>query len=222
MADRVGTASSGPQHGLGVFVSISAPIATVPLKARDLGARRFSALVVSPDPARRGQFVSLVHSRGAARVVECATGTEARARARIVSSADICLLDGGVQDVPVLQFVRDMASLGWRRVVLVTSRHDTYGVVAALGAGIRTYVVMAPAGGGSPSPTIRGHQGELTEREVEVLGAVADGMSNKLVGEHLGLSSLTVKSHLARIARKLGTGDRAEMVALAMRAGFIT
>ena len=57
---------------------------------------------------------------------------------------------------------------------------------------------------------------------MEVLGAVADGMSNKLVGEHLGLSSLTVKSHLARIARKLGTGDRAEMVALAMRAGFIT
>ena len=37
----------------------------------------------------------------------------------------------------------------------------------------------------------------------------------------LGLSALTVKSHLARIARKLGTGDRAEMVALAMRAGVI-
>ena len=33
--------------------------------------------------------------------------------------------------------------------------------------------------------------------------------------------ALTVKSHLARIARKLGTGDRAEMVALAMRAGVI-
>src|SRR5206468_972510 len=50
---------------------------------------------------------------------------------------------------------------------------------------------------------------------------VADGRSNKEIGETLGLSALTVKSHLARIARKLGTGDRAEMVAMAMRAGVI-
>ena len=48
---------------------------------------------------------------------------------------------------------------------------------------------------------------------------VCDGKSNKEIGDLLGLSALTVKSHLARIARKLGTGDRAEMVALAMRAG---
>ena len=39
------------------------------------------------------------------------------------------------------------------------------------------------------------------------------------IGVALGLSALTVKSHLARIARKLGTGDRAEMVAVSMRAG---
>ena len=62
---------------------------------------------------------------------------------------------------------------------------------------------------------------ELSGREVEVLKLVADGQSNKQIGELLGLSALTVKSHLARIARKLGTGDRAEMVALAMRAGVI-
>ena len=35
------------------------------------------------------------------------------------------------------------------------------------------------------------------------------------------LSALTVKSHLARIARKLGTGDRAGMVAVALRTGII-
>src|SRR5206468_4164931 len=62
---------------------------------------------------------------------------------------------------------------------------------------------------------------ELSGREVEVLKLVADGRSNKEIGETLGLSALTVKSHLARIARKLGTGDRAEMVAMAMRAGVI-
>ena len=63
--------------------------------------------------------------------------------------------------------------------------------------------------------------GDVDPREVEVIRLVADGQSNKQIGDALGLSALTVKSHLARIARKLGTGDRAEMVALAMRAGVI-
>jgi DNA-binding CsgD family transcriptional regulator len=62
---------------------------------------------------------------------------------------------------------------------------------------------------------------DLSLREVEVLRLVAEGQSNKQIGEGLQLSALTVKSHLARIARKLGTGDRAEMVAVAMRAGVI-
>ncbi|WP_438938453.1 response regulator transcription factor [Amycolatopsis orientalis] len=62
---------------------------------------------------------------------------------------------------------------------------------------------------------------ELSAREVEVLQLVADGQSYKEIGEELSLSALTVKSHLSRIGRKLGTGDRAEMVALAMRAGVI-
>ena len=62
---------------------------------------------------------------------------------------------------------------------------------------------------------------ELSAREVEVLQLVADGQSNKEIGEALSLSALTVKSHLSRIGRKLGTGDRAQMVALAMRAGVI-
>jgi DNA-binding CsgD family transcriptional regulator len=55
-----------------------------------------------------------------------------------------------------------------------------------------------------------------------VIRLVADGRSNKWIGEQLSLSALTVKSHLARIGRKLGTGDRAHMVALAMRAGVIS
>lgn len=62
----------------------------------------------------------------------------------------------------------------------------------------------------------------LSGREVEVLQLVADGRTNKQIGDDLGLSALTVKSHLARMGRKLGTGDRAEMVAHGMRGGVIT
>ena len=64
--------------------------------------------------------------------------------------------------------------------------------------------------------------GDLTERETQVLVLVAAGLSNKRIAARLELSALTVKSHLARISRKLNTGDRAQMVALALRAGILT
>ena len=70
---------------------------------------------------------------------------------------------------------------------------------------------------GQSAPAYR----ELSGREVEVLRLVAEGQSNKAIGVSMGLSALTVKSHLARIARKLGTGDRAGMVAVALRTGII-
>ena len=102
--------------------------------------------------------------------------------------------------------------------MMVSSRHDALGVRAALASGVRGYVVArnswaAPEAARAPVG--------LTGREVEVLQAVADGRSNKEIGAYLGLSSLTVKSHMARISRKLGTGDRAELVAIAMRAGHV-
>jgi DNA-binding CsgD family transcriptional regulator len=62
---------------------------------------------------------------------------------------------------------------------------------------------------------------DLDAREVQLLQLVADGKSNKEIGEGLNLSVLTVKAHLSRIGGKLGTGDRATMVALAMRSGVI-
>ena len=62
---------------------------------------------------------------------------------------------------------------------------------------------------------------QLSAREREVLRLVAGGRSNQQIGDQLCLSMLTVKSHLVRIGRKLGTGDRAGIVAVAMRAGII-
>ncbi|HEX5534381.1 MAG TPA: response regulator transcription factor [Actinomycetales bacterium] len=83
----------------------------------------------------------------------------------------------------------------------------------AAGGGVRT----PSRAEGAPDASEFG----LSQREVDVLQLVADGQSNRAVGEALGLSALTVKSHLARIARKLGTGDRAEMVFIALRSGII-
>ncbi|MFB7473664.1 LuxR C-terminal-related transcriptional regulator [Kitasatospora sp. NPDC056184] len=78
----------------------------------------------------------------------------------------------------------------------------------------------APGAHGAPGAQQAAYR-ELSGREVEVLRLVAEGQSNKAIGVAMGLSALTVKSHLARIARKLGTGDRAGMVAVALRTGII-
>lgn len=66
---------------------------------------------------------------------------------------------------------------------------------------------------------LRGHG--LTARELQVVQLVARGMSNLEIGAELGLSPLTVKQHLRRIAAKLGIGDRAGIVCVAIMRGLL-
>ena len=61
----------------------------------------------------------------------------------------------------------------------------------------------------------------LTLRELQVVRLVADGRSNKAIAVRLAISALTVKNHLARIGKKMGAGDRAQIVAIACRSGMI-
>jgi two-component system, NarL family, nitrate/nitrite response regulator NarL len=57
----------------------------------------------------------------------------------------------------------------------------------------------------------------LTPREVEVLAAFSDGLSNKETARRLGISPHTVKFHGESLFRKLGAGSRAEAVAKGLR-----
>ncbi|MBI3360848.1 MAG: response regulator transcription factor [Chloroflexi bacterium] len=61
----------------------------------------------------------------------------------------------------------------------------------------------------------------LTPREVQVLGHVAGGLTNKAIALRLGISEHTVKFHLGSAMSKLGAASRAEAVAVAMRRGVI-
>jgi NarL family two-component system response regulator YdfI len=62
---------------------------------------------------------------------------------------------------------------------------------------------------------------ELTEREQEVLEAVARGDRSKEVALHLGISERTVKAHLASIYGKLGVDSRAAAISVAMQKGLL-
>jgi len=62
----------------------------------------------------------------------------------------------------------------------------------------------------------------LTEREIDVLKAVAQGMSNKEIGKALNISAGTVQVHLRNIFSKLGVNGRTEAVTFAISQGWIT
>ncbi|VTR75263.1 helix-turn-helix transcriptional regulator [Cellulomonas hominis] len=61
----------------------------------------------------------------------------------------------------------------------------------------------------------------LTAREAEVLALVAEGLSNRQIGERLFISGKTVSVHVSRVLDKLGVGGRAEAVAVAHRRGLL-
>ena len=63
--------------------------------------------------------------------------------------------------------------------------------------------------------------GDLSEREVEVLQLVAQGLPNREIAEALHLSEHTVKSHLANILDKLHLRSRAHAAAYAVQAGLV-
>lgn len=63
---------------------------------------------------------------------------------------------------------------------------------------------------------------DLSTREIDVLRALAAGASNARLGEALGISEKTVKSHVSSILSKLNLSDRTQAVAFAWRNGLIT
>jgi DNA-binding NarL/FixJ family response regulator len=62
---------------------------------------------------------------------------------------------------------------------------------------------------------------ELSERELEVMGCVARGLSNREVASTLHLSEATVKTHVAHILTKLGLRDRVQTVVMAYETGLV-
>ena len=62
--------------------------------------------------------------------------------------------------------------------------------------------------------------GQLTDREREMVGWVATGLSNSEIAERLHLSPDTVRTHVSRAMLKLGARDRAQLVVIGIRSGL--
>lgn len=158
---------------------------------------------------------------------------------------NVVLLDLRLPGVQGLEVLRTLMALTDPPRVLVLTVHDDEDLVlgaSRLGAmgyvlkntsrsELATAIRRVAAGGhyfGEEviATVLRGARQEalaepLTERELQILRLVTDGLSNKDVGERLYLSPDTVKSHLVNVYRKLGVESRAHAVAVAIRRGLV-
>ncbi len=198
--------------------------ATVPAPRRP--APRLAALIVSPLGEHRRAWIGSLRQVGVGRVLEALGPSEAVFRGRAATEHGVCIVEAAPQDGSILEAIRELRRQGWLRLVLVSPRGDASTVRLSLAAKIRSLVVAprgdAARGERSDASPGSGLSADLSEREIQVIQYVANGHTNRQIGEELNLSALTVKSHLSRVGRKLGTGDRAQMVAICMRAGLVT
>lgn len=64
-------------------------------------------------------------------------------------------------------------------------------------------------------------RGLLTRREMDVLQLMAEGRSNRAIGEHLFISEKTVKNHVSSVLQKMGVQDRTQAVVTAIKSGWV-
>ena len=91
-------------------------------------------------------------------------------------------------------------------------------IAAALAAVAAGLIVRAPDAASGFGPAAEPPLADLlTPREIEVLGAMGQGASNKLIARQLGISLHTVKFYVEAVFRKLEAHSRAEAVAKGLR-----
>ena len=105
---------------------------------------------------------------------------------------------------------------------LVAAIHVVAEGEALLAPSITRRVISEFVKGTGPRPAAQFPRlAELTARELEVLKAIARGLSNAEIARELYVSETTVKTHVARILMKLRLRDRVQVVVLAYEAGVV-
>ena len=208
------------EAGTGSAVPVAeVPAQRLPQRQTPTTARPARVLIAGPDGTVNEALATALSRIGAHRVVLADSAPAVRDLLARGVTGDLALVSArfGTGTDALIGALRGG---GWPRVILCVQTGATPPAVGAVLAGA-TGVLTTPGTAHDPRSPAPVHA-ILTRREIQVITHVADGCSNKEIGTRMSLSALTVKNHLARIGRKLGTGDRAQMVALACRAGIIT
>jgi two-component system, NarL family, response regulator len=198
-------------------------------------------LIADDHPVVREGLVALINHRPDMTVVaEASNGLEAVA-AFLDHHPDVTLMDMRMPEMDgadAIVAIRQQAPSA--RVVVLTTYDDDAHIQRSLSAGAKAYMLKdAPRDdllacirtvheGGTLIPAdIAGKLAasiglpSLTDREIEVLGLVRDGKSNKEIAAALFITEGTVKSHMHAVIGKLDANDRTQAVTVALRRGIL-
>lgn len=207
-------------------------------------------LLVDDHPVvRKGLMACLAHQSEIQVIGEAGDGEEGVRLARELKP-DVVLMDidmprmNGLAAADILR--REDPAI---KVLILSMHSETDFVLRILQSGARGYVLKSAqtaelikaietvySGGSSFSPDIaraalndyvRGagegpHPSQISNREREVLVAIAGGLSNKEIASHLGVGVRTVETHRERIMRKLNIHSVAGLTRFAIQTGLVT
>jgi len=165
-------------------------------------------------------------------LVGTATGGDEAVRLAAERAPDVVLMDLEMPDKDGVRATRELlARRPGTAVVVLTSFSDRERILAALDAGAVGYLlkdvqpdelaraIAAAAAGQAPLHPRAAREllaqrhplePQLSAREEEVLGLLAQGMPNKLIARRLEISERTVKGHLTHIFERIGVTDRTQ------------
>ena len=199
-----------------------------------------SVLIVDDHPMVREGLAGVLE-RHNFRIVGLASNGHQAIEMYFAHRPDVMLLDLRLPDQSGFEVVRSVLRRDPQgRIVILSSAQGDASIYTAISMGARGYLLKGiegamlaeqvrhvAAGGRSLSPESAEKLSQfivsekLSEREIQVLGLISQGKSNKEIASLLFVSEDTVKMHVKNILRKLQANDRTQAVVIAIQRGLL-